>query len=105
MKVFEQPEDRKKEHDVIKKIAGSNKFKKLERSSLDYEIIGKAYIEIKCYNIKHDQYKNTIVSIQKLVKMQLMSKRLPTYLFIVGSTNDIEFIGYVNTQKFKTFKT
>ena len=90
MKVFEQPEDRKKEHDVIKKIAGSNKFKKLERSSLDYEIIGKAYIEIKCYNIKHDQYKNTIVSIQKLVKMQLMSKRLPTYLFI--QFNDLDLV-------------
>ena len=127
---FEKPEDRKKEYDVIKKIAGSQKIRKLERSSLDYEIIDKAFIEIKCYNINHDKYTHTMVSIQKLVKMQLMSKRLPTFLFIQfndllryinvndiegelrrsgrkprdGSTNDIEFIGYVCIEKFKTFQ-
>jgi hypothetical protein len=130
-KNFETEEDRQNELAVIRKIAKDNKIIKLDRSGLDYEIEGKAYIEIKCYNIKHDQYKWTIVSLIKLLKMQVASKTLPTYLFIQftdklryinveqiegkikvggrkkrqGSANDQELLCHVDIKKFITFNT
>ena len=80
--IFETENDLLNEVDIIKKIAGKNEFKKLDRFGLDYEIIGKAFIEIKKYKSNFDAYQNIIVSCIKLVKMQEASKFLPTYLFI-----------------------
>mgnify|MGYP003626333429 CR=1 FL=1 len=128
--IFETNEDLENEFNVIKKIAKDNKIIKLSKFDIDYEIVGKAYIEIKCYKIKSNQFSHTIVSLIKLVKMQKASKKLPTFLFIQfiddlkyinikdiageikvggrkprkGSTNDLEFLCYVDTNKFKTFK-
>jgi hypothetical protein len=127
--IFETETDLLNEVEIIKKIAGKNEFKKLDRFGLDYEIIGKAFIEIKKYKINFEAYKNIIVSCIKLVKMQEASKFLPTYLFIQyldklvyikteditgelkkggrverkGSTNDVEFLVYVPKSKFKEF--
>jgi len=126
---FETPEDIKNETSVINKIAGANKYTKLGPYDLDFEIDGKAYIEIKCYKINSNDFNNCIVSLIKLVKMQAMSKKLPTFLFIQykdelqyinvndiegqikrggraprpGNTNDIEFLCYVDKSKFKIF--
>lgn len=127
--IFETEKDLLNELAVIKKIAGKNEFKKLDRFGLDFEITGKAFIEIKKYKSNFDAYQNVIVSCIKLVKMQEASKFLPTYLFIQyidklvyidskniegqlkkggrverkGSTNDIEFLVYVPKSKFKKF--
>ena len=127
--IFETENDLLNEVEIIKKIAGKNEFKKLDRFGLDYEIIGKAFIEIKKYKSNFDAYQNIIVSCIKLVKMQEASKFLPTYLFIQyldklvyiktdditgelkkggrverkGSTNDVEFLVYVPKSKFKEF--
>ena len=126
---FETEKDLLNELEIIKKIAGKNEFKKLDRFGLDYEIIGKAFIEIKKYNTNFDKYQKIIVSCIKLVKMQEASKFLPTYLFIQyidkllyikcddiegqlkkggrtkrnGSTNDQEFLVYVDRNKFKEY--
>jgi hypothetical protein len=126
---FETEKDLLNELEIIKKIAGKNEFKKLDRFGLDYEIIGKAFIEIKKYNTNFDKYQKIIVSCIKLVKMQEASKFLPTYLFIqyidkllyikcddiegqlkkggrdkrIGSTNDKEFLVYVDRNKFKEY--
>jgi hypothetical protein len=127
--IFETENDLLNEVEIIKKIAGKNEFKKLDRFGLDYEITGKAFIEIKKYKSNFDAYQNIIVSCIKLVKMQEASKFLPTYLFIQyldklvyiktdeitgelkkggrverkGSTNDVEFLVYVPKSKFKEF--
>lgn len=127
--IFETENDLLNEVEIIKKIAGKNEFKKLDRFGLDYEIIGKAFIEIKKYKSNFEAYQNIIVSCIKLVKMQEASKILPTYLFIQyldklvyiktdditgelkkggrverkGSTNDVEFLVYVSKSKFKEF--
>jgi hypothetical protein len=129
-KIFETEQDLKNELDVIKKIAKGSEVIKLDKFGLDYEILGKAFIEIKCYKINSNQFKHTIVSLIKLVKMQKASKKLPTFLFIqfldkiryinikdisgemrvggrkprAGSTNDLEFLCYVDNHKFKTFE-
>lgn len=126
---FETEKDLLNELEIIKKIAGKNEFKKLDRFGLDYEITGKAFIEIKKYNTNFDKYQKIIVSCIKLVKMQEASKFLPTYLFIqyidkllyikcddiegqlkkggrdkrIGSTNDQEFLVYVDRNKFKEY--
>ena len=130
-RVFESENDRQNEYAVIKKIAGNNKIIKLDKKGLDYEIDGKAFIEIKCYNRNHDTFKYTMVSLIKLLKMQEASRRLPTYLFIQwndklryinvkrieghikvggrkpreGATNDQEFLVYVDNEKFVTFNS
>jgi hypothetical protein len=127
--IFETETDLLNELEIIKKIAGKNEFKKLDRFGLDYEIVGKAFIEIKKYNCDFEKYPTKIVSCIKLVKMQEASKILPTYLFIQyldklvyiktddvtgelkkggrverkGSTNDKEFLVYVPKSKFKEF--
>lgn len=127
--IFETEKDLLNELEIIKKIAGKNEFKKLDRFGLDYEITGKAFIEIKKYNTNFDKYQKIIVSCIKLVKMQEASKFLPTYLFIQyidkllyikcddiegqlkkggrdkrnGSTNDQEFLVYVDRNKFKEY--
>lgn len=127
--IFETENDLLNEVEIIKKIAGKNEFKKLDRFGLDYEITGKAFIEIKKYKSNFEAYQNIIVSCIKLVKMQEASKFLPTYLFIQyldklvyiktdditgelkkggrverkGSTNDVEFLVYVPKSKFKEF--
>ena len=127
--IFETETDLLNELEIIKKIAGKNEFKKLDRFGLDYEIVGKAFIEIKKYNCDFEKYPTKIVSCIKLVKMQEASKFLPTYLFIQyldklvyiktddvtgelkkggrverkGSTNDVEFLVYVPKSKFKEF--
>jgi hypothetical protein len=127
--IFETQKDLLNELEIIKKIAGKNEFKKLDKFGLDYEITGKAFIEIKKYNSNYEGYKNMIVSCIKLVKMQEASKFLPTYLFIQyldklvyiktddiggevkksgrverpGSTNDVEFLVYIPKSKFKEF--
>jgi hypothetical protein len=127
--IFETENDLLNEVEIIKKIAGKNEFKKLDRFGLDYEIVGKAFIEIKKYNCDFEKYPTKIVSCIKLVKMQEASKFLPTYLFIQyldklvyiktdeitgelkkggrverkGSTNDVEFLVYVPKSKFKEF--
>jgi hypothetical protein len=127
--IFETETDLLNELEIIKKIAGKNEFKKLDRFGLDYEITGKAFIEIKKYNSEFEKYPTKIVSCIKLVKMQQASKILPTYLFIQyldklvyidskniegelkkggrsereGSTNDKEFLVYVPKSKFKEF--
>lgn len=128
-KVFETKQDRENELKVIRRIAKKNTIIKLDKRGLDYEIENKAYIEIKCYDVYSDQFKSTIVSLIKLVKMQEYSRRLPTYLFIQfkdklryinvnqiqgivklggrkireGSTNDQELLCYVDNKKFITF--
>ena len=127
--IFETENDLLNEVEIIKKIAGKNEFKKLDRFGLDYEITGKAFIEIKKDNSEFKKYPDKIVSCIKLVKMQEASKFLPTYLFIQyldklvyiktdditgelkkggrverkGSTNDVEFLVYVPKSKFKEF--
>jgi hypothetical protein len=127
--IFETENDLLNELEIIKKIAGKNEFKKLDRFGLDYEITGKAFIEIKKYNCDFEKYPTKIVSCIKLVKLQEASKFLPTYLFIQyldklvyiktdeitgelkkggrverkGSTNDVEFLVYVPKSKFKEF--
>jgi hypothetical protein len=127
--IFETEKDLLNELEIIKKIAGKNEYKKLDRFGLDYEITGKAFIEIKKYNIDFNRYQKIIVSCIKLVKMQEASKFLPTYLFIQfidklvyikcddiegqlkiggrakrnGSTNDQEFLIYVDKNKFKEY--
>jgi|LakMenEpi03Aug12_release.lakeMendotaPanAssembly.Ray.scaffolds.fasta_scaffold92680_3 hypothetical protein len=127
--IFETETDLLNELEIIKKIAGKNEFKKLDRFGLDYEIPGKAFIEIKKYKTDFEKYQSVIVSCIKLVKMQEASKFLPTYLFIQyldklvyidskniegelkkggrverkGSTNDKEFLVYVPKSKFKEF--
>jgi hypothetical protein len=127
--IFETETDLLNELEIIKKIAGKNEFKKLDRFGLDYEIVGKAFIEIKKYNCDFEKYPTKIVSCIKLVKMQEAIKILPTYLFIQyldklvyiktddvtgelkkggrverkGSTNDKEFLVYVPKSKFKEF--
>lgn len=127
--IFETEKDLLNELEIIKKIAGKNEFRKLDRFGLDYEITGKAFIEIKKYNIDFERYQKIIVSCIKLVKMQEASKFLPTYLFIqyldklvyikcddiegqlskggrakrIGSTNDQEFLVYVDKNKFKEY--
>ena len=127
--IFETETDLLNELEIIKKIAGKNEFKKLDRFGLDYEILGKAFIEIKKYKTDFEKYQSVIVSCIKLVKMQEASKFLPTYLFIQyldklvyinskniegelkkggrverkGSTNDKEFLVYVPKSKFKEF--
>lgn len=127
--IFETENDLLNELEIIKKIAGKNEFKKLDKFGLDFEIVGKAFIEIKKYNIDFEKYQNMIVSCIKLVKLQEASKFLPTYLFIQyldklvyidikniegelkkggrverkGSTNDKEFLVYVPRSKFKEF--
>lgn len=126
---FETPEDLINELNVIKRIAGANEYKKLGPHDLDFEITGKAYIEIKCYNRKSTDYDHVIVSCIKLTALQSASRNMATYLFIQftdallyinvndiegylkkggrqprpGSTNDIEFLVYVETSKFKVF--
>jgi hypothetical protein len=126
---FETNDDITNENEVIKRIAGANTYTKLGPYDLDFEIDGKAYIEIKCYNINSTDFNHCIVSLIKLVKMQAMGKKLPTYLFIQyndalqyinvndiegqikrggrkprpGSTNDIEFLCYVDKSKFKVW--
>jgi hypothetical protein len=128
--IFETENDLLNELEIIKKIAGKNEFKKLDKFGLDYEITGKAFIEIKKYNTDFEKYPTKIVSCIKLVKMQEANKFLPTYLFIQyldklvyiktdditgelkkggrverkGSTNDKEFLVYVSKSKFKEFK-
>lgn len=128
--IFETEKDLLNELEIIKKIAGKNEFKKLDKFGLDYEITGKAFIEIKKDNSEFKKYPDKIVSCIKLVKMQEASKILPTYLFIQyldklvyiktenitgelkkggrverkGSTNDKEFLVYVPKSKFKEFK-
>jgi hypothetical protein len=119
---FETPEDIKNELNVIKRIAGANQFKKLGPHDLDFEITGKAYIST--------DFDHVIVSCIKLTALQSASRKMPTFLFIQftdellyinvndiegylkkggrkprpGSTNDIEFLVYVETSKFKVFK-
>ena len=128
--IFETENDLLNELEIIKKIAGKNEFKKLDKFGLDYEITGKAFIEIKKDNTDFEKYPTKIVSCIKLVKMQEANKFLPTYLFIQyldklvyiktdditgelkkggrverkGSTNDKEFLVYVSKSKFKEFK-
>jgi hypothetical protein len=127
--IFETQKDLLNELEIIKKIAGKNEFKKLDKFGLDYEITGKAFIEIKKYNSNYETYQRMIVSCIKLVKLQEANKFLPTYLFIQyldklvyiktddiagevkksgrverpGSTNDVEFLVYVSKDKFKEF--
>jgi hypothetical protein len=127
---FETPEDIKNELNVIKRIAGANQFNKLGPHDLDFEITGKAYIEIKCYKRNSTDFDHVIVSCIKLTALQSASRKMPTFLFIQfadqllyinvndiegylkkggrkprpGSTNDIEFLVYVETSKFKVFK-
>jgi hypothetical protein len=129
-KVFETQKDRDIELKIIRKIAGSNKIIKLPKEGLDYEIEGKAFIEIKRYHINSDQFRYTMVSLIKLVKLQKYSRKLPTYLFIqfndklkyinvnqisgkieqrgraikrAGSSNDREIICHIDNYKFITF--
>lgn len=127
--IFETEKDLLNELEIIKKIAGKNEFKKLDKFGIDYEITGKAFIEIKKYNSNFETYKRMIVSCIKLVKLQEANKILPTYLFMQyldklvyiktddiagevkksgrverpGSTNDVEFLVYVSKDKFKEF--
>jgi hypothetical protein len=126
---FETPEDIKNELNVIKRIAGANQFNKLGPHDLDFEITGKAYIEIKCYKRNSTDFENVIVSCIKLTALQSASRTMPTFLFIQfadellyinvndiegyikrggrkprpGSTNDIEFLCYVEKAKFKVW--
>lgn len=126
---YENENDLMNEENVIKKIAKGSPYKKLGEYDIDYEIIGKAFIEIKCYNKRYLDYDNLIISIQKLVKLQQKSRILPTYLFIQYidcikfievndiegyirrggrkprefSTNDIELLLYLPTAKLNTF--
>ena len=80
--IFETQKDLLNELEIIKKIAGKNEFKKLDKFGLDYEITGKAFIEIKKYNSNYETYQRMIVSCIKLVKLQEANKILPTYLFM-----------------------
>lgn len=126
---FETEQDLQNELAIIQKIANGNEFKKLGENDIDFEIEGKAYIEIKKFNYNHDQLKYYFVSLIKLVKMQDANKRLPTYFFIQfndklmyialndieghikkngrkerpGAKNDIELIVHVNSKLFKEF--
>lgn len=127
---FETPEDRRKEEEVIKIISPDSKYIKLPTNDLDYEILGKAFIEIKCRNCYSYTYDSIFISINKLIRMQYRNKTLPTYYFIKyidcikyihvnnikghlsllgrskerkNSTNDREFIVCVKNQYLKTF--
>ena len=128
---FETEKDLNNELKVIEKIAKGNAFRKLGKYELDYEIAGKAYIEVKCYNRPYDKYNNIAISLIKLVKMQEYSRKKATYLFIQfedellyinvhdvqgnvkmggrkvprgGSVNDRELMCYVPVTKFKRYE-
>ena len=131
MKIFETDQDLINEKNVIEKIANGRPYRKLEKFGLDYEITGRAYIEIKCYNQYFHEKTNLIVSMIKLLKMQQAYRKLPTFLFIQyldglwyipvqdiegyirytgrkkreGSTNDVEHLIFVDKIKFIKFNS
>lgn len=124
---FETQEDLKRERLIMDKI-DINAIK-LGDNELDFQIPGKAYIEIKTSNCPHDKVPFYLVSLIKLVKMQEYNKKLPTFLFIQwsdkltfinfkdmrgevkpngrtprnGSSNDIELMLHVDPKLFKTY--
>lgn len=124
---FETQEDLKRERLIMDKI-DINAIK-LGDNELDFQIPGKAYIEIKTANCPHDKVPFYLVSLIKLAKMQEYSKKLPTYLFIQwsdkltfinfknmrgevkpngrtprnGASNDIELMLHVDPKLFKTY--
>lgn len=137
MKVrFESQKDIENELKVMNLICPDGQFKKLGEYDLDFLVYdfkngkktGLCYIEIKCYNGKHDDYPTTMVSCIKYRKM--MEKALPTFLFIQwndklvfisrnnitgekrvggrkvreGSSNDQEMMIFVPNEKFKIYE-
>ncbi len=124
---FETKEDLEREREIMNTICKD--AIKLGDNELDFLIKDKAYIEIKSYNYKHNQFDYYFISVIKYAKMQEYSKKLPTYLFIQwtdkltyinfedadgfiktngrtprhGSTNDQEKIVHVDPKLFKTF--
>ena len=124
---FETQEHLEREREIMDRICKD--AIKLGDNELDFLIKDKAYIEIKSYNYKHNQFDYIFISVIKYAKMQEYSKKLPTYLFIQwtdkltyinfkdirgncepngrtfreGSTNDQELMIHANPKLFKTF--
>tara|TARA_B100001245_G_C22786005_1_gene379346 strand:- start:325 stop:750 length:426 start_codon:yes stop_codon:yes gene_type:complete len=96
--IFETQEDLEKEEEVVKRFAdkGGFGYRKLARSTLDYALIKNnnavCFLEIKCFNSKHDEYKCKISSLYKWEKMQEFEKLLPVYFVCHHSDGVVLYI-------------
>jgi hypothetical protein len=129
MVLYESKQDLENEERLMKHICPNHPYKKLDQFDLDYEIIGKCFIEIKCYNSFFYESTTQVISMIKLLTLQKRDKILPTYLFAQyqdgiwyiackdiegyfrytgrkprsGSTNDHEMLVFVDKSKFRKF--
>ena len=92
---FETAKDLAKEVAVMERFAKGHPFHKLGKHDLDFCIPGRCYVEVKCLNTSSTDYDYSIISLIKLVKMQEMARKLPTFI-VFGYTDKIKYINFID---------